>query len=514
MIPTDSELEKMLQVGRHAGSQLQNSRELAACLESWGFSDRSAQQAGFADIFAWADNFYSRLQRVERLATEVEASGSKHNSATWDTEHATNKFFLSLSYAFPWMALVALEYLQPNALSVTAEIGSAFGLSLIASLITSGGFIQMISRCGSFYYGLEQPRLARHLCLVLLNLGVTSSLLFGFVGMLLGVYFRLFTGKYLLLAAISFVSLSLLWMLCAILSVQKMGWCVPVVFLFSAVIAALAKNLTQAQNVLLITLWPVTAALCAFGCVLAGFRYSEQIHPPTASGARPRLDVLAISLVPFYLFGTAYFSFLFADRLSAGSAVPWTSGLSFGIDPAYKQGMDLVLLAFLVTAASVEYLGDSLLRFWKKLATELPQARAGELRKNLQKRHSTALRNVALIFVVLSLGTWLVFSFLRGMAPTDRLLQTAAIGGLGYLMLSLALLEILILASVNQISSAWTAVGLGLLVNLVAGYSLSHFWGVQYAAVGLLAGSAVTLFRSNAAVRRILLRPDYHYSVS
>jgi len=70
------------------------------------------------------------------------------------------------------------------------------------------------------------------------------------------------------------------------------------------------------------------------------------------------------------------------------------------------------------------------------------------------------------------------------------------------------------LASVNQISSAWTAVGLGLLVNLVAGYSLSHFWGVQYAAVGLLAGSAVTLFRSNAAVRRILLRPDYHYSVS
>ena len=81
-------------------------------------------------------------------------------------------------------------------------------------------------------------------------------------------------------------------------------------------------------------------------------------------------------------------------------------------------------------------------------------------------------------------------------------------------MLSLALLEILILASVNEIASASTAVGLGLLVNLLAGYGLSHFWGVQYAAVGLLAGSAFVLFQSNAAVRKILLRPDYHYSVS
>ena len=63
------------------------------------------------------------------------------------------------------------------------------------------------------------------------------------------------------------------------------------------------------------------------------------------SSAQPRLNTVLLSifaslalliapLVPFYIYGTAYFSFLFADRLTAGSAVPWVSGLSFGIDAA------------------------------------------------------------------------------------------------------------------------------------------------------------------------------------
>src|SRR5256885_9859009 len=78
------------------------------------------------------------------------------------------------------------------------------------------------------------------------------------------------------------------------------------------------------------------------------------MNAQSKDSARPRAGVLFISLVPFYVYGTVYFSFLFADRLTAGSAVPWVSGLSFGIDAAYKQGTDLVLLAFLITAALVE----------------------------------------------------------------------------------------------------------------------------------------------------------------
>src|SRR5207253_10820574 len=92
-----------------------------------------------------------------------------------------------------------------------------------------------------------------------------------------------------------------------------------------------------------------------------------------------------------------------------------------------------------------------------------------------------------------SLGAWFTFSRASSFAPVPRLLQTAVLGGLGYLMLSIALLETIILASINATSMALPAVALGVGVNLLTGYGLSHLWGVQYAAVGLLAGSAVVL---------------------
>jgi membrane protein implicated in regulation of membrane protease activity len=103
---------------------------------------------------------------------------------------------------------------------------------------------------------------------------------------------------------------------------------------------------------------------------------------------------------------------------------------------------------------------------------------------------------------------------LSSLAPASKFLQTAVLGGVGYLMLSAALLEIIILASIGAISMASLAVAFGVAVNLLIGYGLSHLWGVQYAAVGLLAGSAVVLWISNAAVRRVLRHPDYHYSIS
>src|SRR2546430_5751110 len=63
-------------------------------------------------------------------------------------------FFLMIrrpprSTLFPYTTLF-------RSLRVSAEIGGALSLTLIASLITSGGFVQMISRSGNFYYRSEE----------------------------------------------------------------------------------------------------------------------------------------------------------------------------------------------------------------------------------------------------------------------------------------------------------------------------------------------------------------------
>lgn len=507
------EIEKMLRSGEAGSTQFVHSREVAALLESLGYNDRSANELGYPTIFAFADCLFARLLQ-DPVPQKAQPEPRKRETFFAELAYAVRKFSLSLAYAIPWMALLALEYLKPNALNVPPELGGALSLALIGSLITTGGFIQMISRSGGFYYGLKEPVLAHHMCVKLLNVGLTSSLLLGLLGMLVGAYFHLFAPYYVLLAAINFIALSLLWMFCAVLSVQGIGWCVLLVFMLSAMICGLIRLLTGAGNTLLLTLWPVMAVLCAMAAVYIGFRRTEKKAGDAPNSARPRFGVLSISLLPFFLYGTFYFSFLFADRLAAGSAVPWVSGLSFGIDPAYKRGMDLVLLAFLITASLVEYLGDSFLRYWRQLAAELPQANTEELIARLRRRHSAAVSMIFVMFLVVSIGAWFAFSRLSGGPLPGRLLQTAILGGLGYLMLSIALHEIVILSSVNSTSLAMLAAALGLVVNILTGYGLSHFWGVQYAAAGLLAGSAVVLWTCHAAVRQILRRPDFHYSIS
>src|SRR5207302_1240074 len=147
-----------------------------------------------------------------------------------ETRCALRKISLSLAYAIPWAVMLTLEYLRPDALRVSPEIGGALSLSLIASLITTGGCVQMISRSGNFYYGLKEPVLAHRICLSLLNIALTGSLFLALLGMIAGAYFHLFAGNYLVLAAVNYLALSLLWMACAVLSAQGIGWCIPFIF--------------------------------------------------------------------------------------------------------------------------------------------------------------------------------------------------------------------------------------------------------------------------------------------
>src|SRR5439155_20504622 len=106
----------------------------------------------------------------------------------------------------------------------------------------------------------------------------------------------------------------------------------------------------------------------------------------------PRVPVLVDSLAPYFFYGAAYFSFRFADRFAAGTAISWFSGLSCGIDSGYARGIDFALLNFLFTAALVEALNYRFMGGWYDLAKAQPNAEAS-LR--------TVLRNLYASYVCL-----------------------------------------------------------------------------------------------------------------
>ena len=82
----------------------------------------------------------------------------------------------------------------------------------------------------------------------------------------------------------------------------------------------------------------------------------------------PRLNALIYSLTPYFCYGTAYFSFIFADRIAAGTAINPALGLIFAINSEYQRRMDIALLNFLLLVPLVEYLGYKLIQYWFKQA--------------------------------------------------------------------------------------------------------------------------------------------------
>src|ERR1700739_91477 len=137
--------EVRLMDNREGATRVVHAREVAALIESMGYTDRSATQWGFLDMFSLAEHFFARL--VQNAPEEGRVRRKDERFSVWaETGRAMRKFSLSLAYAIPWMVMLALEYLRPGALRVSPEIGGALSLSLIASLITSGGFVQVLCR--------------------------------------------------------------------------------------------------------------------------------------------------------------------------------------------------------------------------------------------------------------------------------------------------------------------------------------------------------------------------------
>ncbi len=494
-------LDELTQAVLTISPQLMDSREAAALVESCGVNDRiAASDFGMPDTFAVGEYLF-RYSRTETVLAQVEPQ--RASVLLREARFAAHKFSLSFAYALPWTALLIIEYLKPKLLQLTPEWGGILSLSLIASLISAGGFSQVIARTGFFYIGVKEPKLALRLCLIFAKWGCFVCCGLAIVGFMFAHYFRLFAPSYLLWGCLNFLTLVMLWMFCAMLSVQGRTWRIPLVFVVGGVVfAALHRSLGVVFPIFAAN---ATALASAAGLSLWGFGSLSSTSPPGTLAPRlPRLPVLAYMLTPFFLYGLCYFAFLFADRVAAGSAIPWASGLSFGIDSQYKKGMDVALFIFLVLAAVVEYMVDKFVRYWFDLAE---QREAGTTL--LKHRYQRFLMYICILFSVLASGLWFTYSRFE-----PEVLITAILGSVGYFFVALALFNLIILFSINRAERALGMMAIALICNGLTGYVLSHLFGVEFAAVGLLVGGLVLFALSYRFIADVLREPDYFYALA
>jgi len=509
-------LEPLLARVTAAGPPLADPFEATALIESLGYTDRIIQEE-----FGQPDSRVLGAIVFERLKGAASAVPASEVDEGWqrrlvrlreDLRVFAQTCSLSLIYSMPWIAAFIFERRYPDVMQVPPEAAAPLSVALMASLILSGGFVQCIARKGQFYIGVGQPEFGATVCRRIWLAGLSVCTITAVAAVALGLYFEVFQPAYLLLAAAHFVALAALWMTCAILWLDRTYWQVPLVFVAGA--AAFWYYHWTGQGALAGTMASTGAAVAmAIVLMLRRSPLRTSAGPAPDRLAQPRYAVFARSLTPYFLYGFGYFSFVFADRIAAGTAVSTAAGVQFSIDPGYKLGMDLSLLLFLMSMTAVEYINYDFMRFWRDEARRWTPTEGPHYRARLRRRYAWSGAAVVGAYAAVAVAVWLLVGPpdpAAGVLPR----RVLVLGVTGYLLLELALFNALVLFSVDATVSVVRALAPALLINVGCGYVLGNLLGPIWAAAAMMAGAAVFLWQSHAKVRDALARPGYCCYVS
>ena len=487
--------------------------ETAARLESLGYSDVLVQeQFGRESIFALARELFPDLILGDDQPQPSRSEPTWQNSLKADVV----RFLRSLAYALPWLLLffsergVGLE-LSPER-KLTPETAAAVSISIMLSLIVNGGFLQIMARRGLFYQGMKEPALERIFLVRVFRLGLLISGIVACVGLLGGFYSNWLPDQALVLCAVHFGLLSVLWLSCGILTV-----CTPTPAIAGVFIISVGVYLV----LVLFTSEPVLTAQTA-SIVVAGLstawmarRALPSLNAQEPSAAFPDPVVLGYLLVPYFCVGCGYFAFLFTDRWLAGTVVAFGFGTPFVAHPEYQLGIDLALLLFFLLVGFVEVCA---FRFTQGIFEQAAQMDLlqGNFHKQVYTQYLRFLFGLAsLVAIILILvwnlpeSTWVLLTASAAQAPIVR--SIALLGTLSYGCLALALFQGLILFSFSQPSAVVWSLSWGLAINLLTSYFLSNLLGFEFTVCGVLCGAVIWMWVGIQSVHKLIRELEYSY---
>ncbi len=508
MTPQPPKLGKLIRAVAKVSPQLADHWQATAIIESLGYTDRIIEKEfGFSDALSLGCYVYEHSQNSLKVKPNFRQTNYLRKIFQELCIFA-DQFSRSFVYAVPLLVILFLEYLELGHQEslLAPDLASLLTISTMASLCSSGGFVQMISRRGEFYLRLGEPLQAQRVCLPLLYIGFATSIILSFAGLWFGFYRGLFADDYLILATIYYLMLSLLWMLLATLSIQ-LRWSTPIILLgLSVLFIYLRVDLAMDAIVAQLLAMSVTLAVAIALVTFLFQKNKRETHPQQVK--LPHLSALVYLLAPYFFYGVAYFSFIFADRIVAGLAIDPVSGLLFGIDSQYQRGMDLALLNFLLLVPLVEYLSYKLILYWYNQAKLLKLGLTDHFSRQLSHRYHLIIVITTMLFL---LSVLLTVGMLKPSSWGRMETIQALVGCLGYLFFVIGLLNAILLFSLNQAIAVIQTLIPSLILNLMLGYLFAHLIGVYSAAIGLLLGAVIFMVLSGRKVFHCIAKPEYVY---
>jgi O-antigen/teichoic acid export membrane protein len=381
----------------------------------------------------------------------------------------------------------------------------------MASLITSGGFVQMISRRGAFYAGLKDPVQGNRVCIPILWMGIVTSIFSAVVGIFFGFYQAIAADEYIIIAGIYYTILSVVWMLFATASgqIKKIGGRVLIGITILFVILRVAFNLGAIESQIAV----MTVALLILA--IAVIVNTIKNRPPQPKFGKivplPSLSSLIYLLAPHFCYGVVYFSFIFADRLAASIANSRSYSIIKASNLDYQDDIDIALLNLLLLVPLIEYFSYKFITYWYQETKNSHVKEVQNLSVKIERRYRSLLRRALISFAgLIPIALTLLSLLNRNLVDST----VTIVGCFGYACFAIGLFNSIVLLSLDRLKDVLKSLIPGTIINFLLSYILSNLFGVYFSVIGLVVGAVCFAFLSRKRLLKLTKQPDYCYFFS
>jgi len=421
------------------------------------------------------------------------------------------EYWRGISFALPLLCSCLAILLFDFSLwggPLSAEEATAVGLGTVASFLTSGGFVQAMSRRSLFFIGTNQPRRCEMSTWAWVRRGAFCNLAVVAGALVVSTLSGWLPARINVIAGAFSAALSLFWLAMGILCFLKRGILGVWVTLGGiAIVAVLHRGL---RLPLLASQFAAISMCAAVSFVLSHRLLRRTSQTPAPDPPVSSLLQDACLLWPYFGYGVLYYLLLFGDRLISWTADTYASALIVQFRGDYETALNVGLLAFVVqvgwvhrsTVAFYHRVNDSLARYFIHQTTQFRKAMLDFYRDSL-----AGFIPLAAAASILSMLCAVSSGIVHGRAMAVTTLWSLA----GFPFLVAGLWNVSLLFGLSGALQAVRAVGIACLVDLCVGYILSRVGAYPYAVVGFTAGAVVFALLSGIDTLRAFRRLDYCY---
>lgn len=504
---------------------------VAATIESLGIREIDAQyEFGYESIFDIAQDIYGSLKDEfkDQETSETPPIGEELSLFSgWEQFKLFLKYYSrGLLFSLPMMSQIAAVLIFRYSLWAWLEFNEAqatvVAFGTITAFIITGGFVQVLGRSVSSYMSSDNYFLAFEATKKIIQKGVwavAGALILFYV---INIIIPFYPNRMLVLGLIYMVLISLLILASAILYALKRRISILVIIVAGTFLVIF--NMDVLNLGIYISQWTAMMATTALLAGYAVFYFKFQIRNKQrnlVTQTLPDPEVRYYINFRYFLYGLSYFLFLFLDRILAWSAGEVPPPYIIWFNTPYELGMDWALITLVLSIAVLEY---SVHAFSKALIPLQEKAGFNQLKqfnkyfKRLYLKQLVLLVVVGMISIVVTyyaVNSLIVFEDkipeIRDFFNNFMTTKVFWIASISYLFLNVGLLHALLFFTLSRPAFAMYSLLAGLVVNFGVGYLCSRMIAIEYATIGLLAGSVVFAVVSGVLVRKFFKRLDYYY---